>query len=128
MGALCSDHQPHESDAKQAPFSDTEPGISGLDTLLALSLRLAQDGVLPLPALLARLTWGPARILGLDSGHLRIGAPADICVFDPDAEWRVEPTSCGAVANSPFLDWELRGRSRTPCWKGGWSMRVRRRA
>ena len=52
LSVLCSDHQPHEPDAKQAPFGDTEPGVSGLDTLLALGLRLVRDGSLPLPTLL----------------------------------------------------------------------------
>ncbi len=111
VGALCSDHHPHEPDAKQAPFGDTEPGISGLDTLLALSLRLAWDELLPLSALIERLTWGPARILGLKSGHLGVGAPADVCVFDPEADWRVEPDRLRSRGqNSPFLGWELRGR------------------
>jgi dihydroorotase len=112
LGALCSDHQPHEPDAKQAPFGDTEPGVSSLDTLLALSLRLARDGVLPLPTLIERLTWGPARILGLDGGHLGVGAPADVCVFDPEAVWRVTGDGLHSRGqNSPFLSWELRGRT-----------------
>lgn len=111
LGALCSDHQPHEPDAKQAPFGDTEPGISGLDTLLALSLRLAADELLPLSASIERLTWGPARILGLESGHLGVGAPADVCIFDPEADWRVEPDRLRSQGrNSPFLGWELSGR------------------
>ncbi|MDS4027460.1 MAG: dihydroorotase [Candidatus Contendobacter sp.] len=107
--ALCSDHQPHEPDAKQAPFGDTESGISGLDTLLALSLRLVRDGDLPLPALIERLTAGPARVLGLDHGHLGIGAPADVCVFDPDADW-LATTLRSRGQNSPFIGWELPGR------------------
>lgn len=111
LGAICSDHQPHEPDAKQAPFGDTEPGISGLDTLLALSLHLAHDGMLSLPAALERLTWGPARILGLDSGHLGMGATADVCVFDPEADWRVTTDALRSRGqNSPFIGWELRGR------------------
>jgi len=111
LGALCSDHQPHEPDAKQAPFGDTEPGISGLDTLLGLSLRLVRDGVLPLSAALERLSCGPARILGLDSGHLGVGAPADVCIFDPEAAWPVTAeTLCSRGQNSPFLGWELQGR------------------
>ena len=111
LGALCSDHQPHEPDAKQAPFGDTEPGISGLDTLLGLSLRLARDDLLPLPALIERLTWGPARILGLDSGHLGAGATADICIFNPDADWRVTADTLHSRGqNSPFLGWELQGK------------------
>ena len=111
LGALCSDHQPHEPDAKRAPFGDTEPGISGLDTLLGLSLRLVRDGVLPLAAALERLTCGPARILGLDGGHLGVGAPADICIFDPEAAWRVAADALRSRGqNSPFLGWELLGQ------------------
>ena len=109
LGALCSDHQPHEPDAKQAPFGDTEPGVSGLDTLLVLGLRLVRDGGLPLPALIERLTGGPARILGLDLGHLGIGAPADICVVDPDADCQVAALRSRGQ-NSPFIGWELPGR------------------
>ncbi|MCB1776768.1 MAG: amidohydrolase family protein, partial [Candidatus Competibacteraceae bacterium] len=111
LTALCSDHQPHEPDAKQAPFGDTEPGISGLDTLLGLGLRLVRDGVLSLSALIERLTWGPAQILGLDSGHLGVGARADICVFNPDADWLVKPELLHSRGrNTPFLGWELYGR------------------
>ena len=111
IGAICSDHQPHEADAKLAPFGDTEPGISGLDTLLALSLRLVRDRVLSLPAMIERLTHGPAQILGLDSGHLGVGAVADVCIFDPTAEWRLESARLRSRGqNSPFSDWELPGR------------------
>ena len=111
LGALCSDHQPHEPDAKQAPFGDTEPGISGLDTLLALSLRLARDEALPLATVLERLTYGPARILGMDGGHLGVGAPADACIFDPETDWRVTADVLRSRGqNSPFLNWELQGR------------------
>lgn len=111
LSAICSDHQPHEPDAKQAPFGDTEPGISGLDTLLGLSLRLTRDGVLPLTTVIERLTCGPARILGLDRGHLSIGAMADVCVFDPEAEGLLEPATLRSRGqNSPFIGWALPGR------------------
>lgn len=109
--AICSDHQPHEPDAKQAPFGDTEPGISGLDTLLALSLRLADDDALPLPVVLERLTCGPARILGLDYGQLQTGAVADLCVFDPAQVWQATSSMWHSHGqNSPFLGWELQGQ------------------
>jgi dihydroorotase len=111
LSAICSDHQPHEPDAKQAPFGDTEPGISGLDTLLGLSLRLARDGVLPLTTVIERLTCGPARILGLDRGHLGVGATADVCVFDPETEELLEPATLRSRGqNSPFIGWALPGR------------------
>jgi len=70
-----------------------------------------RDGVLPLPALIERLTWGPAHILGLDRGHLGIGAPADVCVFDPDADWLVTADTLRSRGqNSPFIGWHLQGR------------------
>ena len=111
LSAICSDHQPHEPDAKQAPFGDTEPGISGLDTLLSLSLRLARDGVLPLTTVIERLTCGPARILGLDRGHLGVGATADVCLFDAEDEGLLELAALRSRGqNSPFIGWELPGR------------------
>lgn len=111
IAAVCSDHQPHEPDAKQAPFSDTAPGISGLETLLPLGLRLVDDDLLSLPALIERLTAAPARILGLDAGHLGVGATADICIFDPEQTWILEAATMASRGhNSPFLGWELRGR------------------
>jgi dihydroorotase len=111
IGAICSDHQPHEPDAKAAPFPSTAPGISGLETLLPLTLKLVAEGVLELPHALALLTSGPARILGLPLGSLQPGAVADVCIFDPRAHW--VPNSETLVSrghNSPFLGWELSGR------------------
>ncbi len=112
ISVICSDHQPHDPDAKLAPFADTEPGISGLETLLALTLRLAQDGVASLTEIIAKLTSEPARILKLtDSGTLAAGARADICVFDPDQPWTVVPQELiSAGKNTPFAGWELTGK------------------
>ncbi len=109
--AVCSDHQPHESDAKLAPFSESEPGISGLETLLPLTLRLIEEELLDLPAAIRLLTHGPAQVLGVDAGHLGVGATADVCIFDADAEWvldREKMVSRGK--NNPFHGWSLRGR------------------
>lgn len=112
IAAICSDHQPHDADAKQSPFSGTEPGISGLDTLLSLSLRLATEGVLSLPAVIERLTAAPARILGLGIGHLGIGAVADVCIFNPHRTWCLTPeTMVSRGHNSPFLGWQMHGRT-----------------
>jgi dihydroorotase len=109
--AICSDHQPHEADAKASPFPDTEPGISGLETLLPLTLKLVQEGVLDLSSAIAKLTCGPADILGLTTGRLSPGAPADICIFDPDRHWTFraeEMVSRGK--NTPFDGWDFQGR------------------
>jgi dihydroorotase len=111
IGAVCSDHQPHEADAKLAPFGATEPGISGLETLLPLTLRLAREQVLTLPEAIARLTSQPAEILRIDGGTLAAGAPADVCIFDPDAAWTLEPGSLvSRGSNTPFAGWNLHGR------------------
>lgn len=114
LAAICSDHQPHEADAKLAPFPATEPGISGLDTLLSLGLRLVEENLLTLPDIIQRLTIGPARILGLDqqgTGSLSVGKRADICLFDLETPWRVDKdTLLSTGQNTPFLGWELKGR------------------
>lgn len=112
LAGICSDHQPHDADAKLAPFSETEPGISGLETLLALTLRLAdEDGPLSLGDALACITSRPAQVLGIEAGTLGVGRSADVCVFDPEAYWTVDP---GALVsrgkNTPFGGWELKGR------------------
>lgn len=111
VSAVCSDHQPHEADAKLGPFSETEPGISALETLLPLTLRLAQEGVLSLQDALARLTIGPARILDIEAGTLSVGAPADICIFDPEQHWTLGAETLRSRGhNTPFLGWEFKGR------------------
>lgn len=111
LDAVCSDHQPHEEDAKRVPFSNSEPGIAGLETLLPLTLQLADLGILPLKDALARLTAGPAAILGRPEGTLRVGRPADVCLFDPNASWTPEPASLWSRGrNSPFFGKPLRGQ------------------
>lgn len=109
--AICSDHQPHEPDAKMRPFPATEPGISGLDTLLPMSLRLVDEQVLELPELIRRLTIAPAQILGLPYGTLSVGASADICIFDPQQTWLLDHRSLRSHGhNTPFTGWEMQGR------------------
>lgn len=114
LTAICSDHQPHEQDAKLAPFPNTEPGISGLDTLLSLTLRLVEENLVTLPEAIERLTSGPAGILKLDSfgtGSLTPGAAADVVIFDPGLTWRVDPDKMlSAGHNTPFSGWELKGQ------------------
>ncbi len=109
--AICSDHQPHEKDAKLAAFSDAEPGISGLETLLTLGLKLVDEGVLNLPSLIASMSSGPAGLLAIDAGTLSVGSLADICVFDPDVEWLLDNTKLISKGhNTPFKHWPLKGR------------------
>lgn len=113
ISALCSDHQPHDIDAKLAPFAATEAGASGLETLLPLTLRLVDEQLLSLPEALACLTHKPAAILDIEAGTLSPGAVADICIIDPEQHWRVtEQALLSQGKNSPFLGWELKGKVR----------------
>ena len=111
IGAICSDHQPHEPDAKLAPFAQSEPGISALETLLPLTLKLVDEELLALSEAIALLTHKPAQIIGADAGHLGVGATADVCIFDPKARWVLTPDQLVSRGhNTPFLGWEFRGR------------------
>jgi dihydroorotase len=111
ISAVCSDHQPHEFDAKINPFPLTEPGVSALETLLPLTLALVHEGVLsPLQAA-ARLCSGPADIAGIDAGRLSVGAVADLALVDPEAEWTLRSGQMlSAGRNTPFDGRRLRGR------------------
>jgi dihydroorotase len=110
---VCSDHTPVDDDGKQVPFGESEPGATGLELLLPLTLKWAAEERVALPAALARITAAPAAILGLDSGHLAVGQPADVCIFDPAAHWLVEPKALKSQGkNTPFLGLEVPGRVR----------------
>jgi dihydroorotase len=111
ISAVCSDHQPHEADVKQNPFCATEPGISGLETLLPLTLRLVHQGILTMTAAIACLTSLPAAILGIPAGTLGTGRPADLCIFDPHRRWRLdEDRLVSRGHNTPFLGQEFVGQ------------------
>ncbi|MFT4046681.1 MAG: dihydroorotase, partial [Solimonas sp.] len=112
ISAICSDHQPHEADAKINPFPLTEPGISALETLLPLTLELVHGGLLSPLAAAARLSLGPARIASLEAGRLEVGAAADLVLVDPDAAWTLRAEQMlSAGHNTPFAGRALRGRA-----------------
>jgi dihydroorotase len=114
IDALCSNHTPVDDDGKQAPFSESEPGATGLELLLSLALKWGKECNLPLVDCLARVTSDAARIVGITkAGHLAVGARADICIFDPDAWHTVSRDSLRSQGkNTPFLGLELPGRVR----------------
>jgi dihydroorotase len=119
LQAVCSDHQPHEADAKLAPFAATDPGISALETLLPLSMRLVEDGVISLPETIARLTYQPARLLGAKAGTLGAGSEADICLFNPNEPWEFIPEHMQSRGrNSPFGGWQFTSRVVMTIFKG----------
>jgi dihydroorotase len=108
-----SDHTPVDEDQKQMPFAEAEPGATGLELLLPLVLKWGTEKKLPLAKTLARVTSDPARILGVQSGRIEAGAPADLVVFDPVQHWRIVPDALKSQGkNTPFLGYELAGRVR----------------
>ena len=109
-----SDHTPVDEDRKQMPFAEAEPGATGLELLLPLVLKWGVAKKLPLAKTLARVTSDPARILGVQSGRIEPGAPADLVVFDPGQHWRIAAEALKSQGkNTPFLGYELAGRVRT---------------
>lgn len=108
--AICSDHNPHDLEAKLAPFPATEPGISSIETLLPLTLRLVEESVITLAEAVTLLCKNPADILGIEAGSLAPGKPADICIIDPEIEWDCNPNKMNSRGkNCPFSGWALKG-------------------
>ena len=113
IDCVCSDHTPVDDDAKQTPFGEAEPGATGLELLLPLILRWAEQEKLALVKALARVTSDPARVLGIDKGRIAVGASADLVVFDPTAPVRIVAEALKSQGkNSPFLGYELAGQVR----------------
>ena len=110
---VCSDHAPVDDDAKQVPFGEAEPGATGLELLLPLTLKWAAEEGIALPAALAKITSVPARLVVAGAGDLAVGRPADVCIFDPQAFWKVERGALKSQGkNTPFLGLEVPGRVR----------------
>jgi dihydroorotase len=106
IAAISSHHEPLDRDDKLGPFAETQPGISGLETLLPLTMKLVEDDEIELHRALAALTCNPADILGIDAGQLKLGATADLCLVDPDSEFECQPLNfVSAGKNSPFEGW-----------------------
>jgi dihydroorotase len=119
VDALCSDHAPVDDDAKLLPFAEAEPGATGLELLLPLTLKWAKEMGVSLSAAIARISTEPTRILALNNGHLGVGQPADVCIFDPEQYWKVEPASLKSQGkNTPFVGLELQGRVRVTLVEG----------
>jgi dihydroorotase len=108
--AIATDHAPHDQDSKRLPFAHAANGIVGLETLLPLALELVHARHMSLRDMLAAVTCRPARLLGLETGRLARGAPADLAVIDPDRAWRVDVDAFQSKSkNSPFDGRAVRG-------------------
>jgi dihydroorotase len=111
LDVLATDHAPHHYDEKEAAFTDAPNGIVGLETALALVLtHVVGEGVLDLPTMVERMSCAPARAFRLPGGTLAPGSPGDVTVFDPEAEWIVDPGRFRSKSrNTPFGGWKLKG-------------------
>ncbi|MEA1084286.1 amidohydrolase family protein [Sphingomonas sp. CD22] len=118
IDVLSSGHDPHGPEAKRLPFVDSAAGMAGAETLLPLGLLLVRDGVLPLERLLAMLSVHPAKVLGLDTGTLEVGKPADLMLFDADTPWQVDGEAFASAGNTPFDGLPVQGRV-LRLWKAG---------
>lgn len=120
IDAVATDHAPHSLAEKEVGLVQAPFGVVGLETALAVLLtELVHRGALSMPKLIEALTVRPARVLGLSGGTLAPGSDADVTLFDPQADWVVEPGSFVSKSqNSPFLGWHLKGRV-TDVWVGG---------
>ena len=109
IDAIVSQHQPHDTAAKQAPMAATEPGLSSIESVLSLGLELVEMNELSLADLMRALTTGPASVIGR-SARVAPGEPADLCLFDPEAFWAPGPrTLVSSGRHAPATDRELPG-------------------
>ena len=125
IDALVSDHTPVAADAKTLPFAEAEPGATGLELLLSMALKWSadatnnpnNDGVM---RTLEVLTSAPAKVLGgalgtlsASVGQLVKGGAADVCIFDPAAQWLPEPSALRSQGkHTPFSSYQLPGKVR----------------
>ena len=111
IDAICSDHTPVNDDAKLLPFAEAEAGATGLELLLPLALKWAADNKASLYDAVAKITSQPASILGIAGGHLSLNADADIAIFNPQLEWKIEASQLISQGkNTPFLNLTLAGK------------------
>jgi dihydroorotase len=113
IDCIASDHAPHSAEEKELEYDAAPFGMIGLETSLGLVLtELVAGGVLDLMAVVSRMSLSPSRILGIEGGVLRKGAPADLTVIDPQARWTVDRKAFRSRSkNTPFDRWELTGRT-----------------
>ncbi|MEA3405572.1 MAG: dihydroorotase [Pseudomonadota bacterium] len=119
IDAVVSDHTPLEKDDKLLPFGESKPGISGLETLLPLLMKLVNEYGLDLMTAVRSVTEAPANILGLNIGNLVDGNSADFSIIDPNATWTLEADSMVSEGkNSPFIGWEFNGQVEQTYFQG----------
>ncbi len=111
IDVVVSDHNPQDVETKRQTFADCAPGAIGLETMLAAGLALVEAGQVSLKRLIEAMSLAPARLLGLPSGQLAKGKPADIILLDPDLPWVVDKARLHSLSkNTPFDEARLAGK------------------
>jgi dihydroorotase len=111
IDVVMSDHNPQDVEVKRLPFAEAAAGAIGLETMLTVALRLVHNGEVGLSTLVKAMSTRPAELLGLPSGTLRPGAPADVIVVDVDVPWVLDASNLKSKCkNTPFDDARLQGR------------------
>lgn len=112
IDAIATDHAPHTDADKRCEFENAAFGISGFETALGSLMGLVRRGEIDLMMLISKLTLEPAKVIRKnDIGTLKVGAPADVIIFDPDAEWVVDPSAFASKGkNTPLADETLKGK------------------
>jgi dihydroorotase len=112
IDAIATDHAPHHRDEKMLEYDQAPFGVIGLETALGVVLKeLYHSSKVPLSRIIEMLTIGAARVYSIPRGTLQKGAIADVTIFDPQVEWRVEPKQFKSKSrNTPFANWQLRGK------------------
>jgi dihydroorotase len=122
IDVICSDHTPVDDDEKLLPFAEASAGATGLELLLALTWKWAQEAGGDSAAMvraLDKITGQAARVAGLAAGSLSVGAKADLCLFDPAQSWVVQASTLASQGkHTPFLGYELQGRVKTTIVSG----------
>ncbi len=110
IDVIAIDHAPHHRDEKLQEFDKAPAGISGLETALSLGLRLVEEGVLTIEALVEKMALNPARIIGIDKGTLRPGSDGDVTIIDSKKEVIIDADAFASMGkNTPFDNWTLKG-------------------
>jgi dihydroorotase len=115
IDVICSDHTPVDDDEKLLPFGEASPGATGLELLLSLALKWADECVnksqQPIAKAISKITADAARVIGLNSGQLAVGSTADVCIFDPEVRWKVDAKALASQGkHTPFLGYEVAGQ------------------
>jgi dihydroorotase len=110
IDVIATDHAPHAEVDKELEYEAAAFGISGLETLVGLTLRLVDQGNISIEDWVRKLSLNPSRILGVPGGSLAPGQPADVTILDATRSWKVEPSLFRSKGkNTPFKDWSLKG-------------------